>query len=156
MLYRAAGNHYMLLFITFGILLGTAGIMTEQIEFLADNYHLNFIPAEINLEENIAILIAAFGVFLEHRSYLLAKMFPEGIPDKVNEFDEYCHFMGVMFILIAIFVVALDLFFLALNTWGIELPVLKYGEILVLFCINGLTIFLLMVFSLKVYRRAPS
>lgn len=154
MLYRAAGNQYTLLFITFSILLGTAGIMTKQIHFLTDNFGLDFIPAEINLEENIAILVAAFGVFLEHRSYLLVKIYPEGIPENIKKFDVYSHNIGVMFIFVAIFVVALDLFFLALNTWGIEFPALKYWEITILFCINGMTALMFVMFFLKACREA--
>lgn len=149
MIYRIAGGHMTLVFITICILLGSAGIMTEQIQFLAANHHLNFIPTEVSLEENIAILIAAFGVFLEHRCYLLRRIYPDGIPDTVEQFDQYSHNIGVMFILVAIVIVAIDLLFLALDTWGINLSVLKYVEISILFSINLIAALMLVVFGFK-------
>jgi len=62
MLYRIVGAHLTPLLITFSVLIGAAGIMTEQISFLIDPYGANFIPAEAELEGNIAILVAAFGL----------------------------------------------------------------------------------------------
>ncbi len=155
MIYRMAGSHFTLLFITLGILLGCAGIMTKQVDFLATNYQMDFIPDEINLEENIAILIAAFGVFLEHRSYLLNLIYPDGLPEPVAQFDQYSHNAGVMFIFVAILVVAIDLFFLALNTWGVTFATLKFLEISVLFGINLLTFLMFIVFGFRAIQRYP-
>jgi hypothetical protein len=79
MIFRLAGGHRSLLLLTIVILIAFAGIMTEQIKFLAENHHMNFIPAEIGLEQDITILTAAFGVFLEHRRWLLDRMYPDGM-----------------------------------------------------------------------------
>ena len=53
MIYRLAGSRFTLLFITLCILIGTAEMMTSQVEFLTTNYQLNFIPALVGIEENI-------------------------------------------------------------------------------------------------------
>ena len=71
MIYRLAGSQATLIAITLSILVGATGIVTEQLGFLTENLHMNFIPQEVGLEENIAILVAGFGVFLEHRRWLL-------------------------------------------------------------------------------------
>ncbi len=149
MIYRIAGSHLTLGCITLSILLGTCGIMTQQVEFLIENHHLNFIPAEIVLEDDIAILIAAFGVFLEHRGYLLKKVYPDGAPYTIERFDVYAHDFGVMLILIAILIVALDLAFLAFSTWGITFASLKYIEILALFAANVLVTIMMLVFTYR-------
>jgi len=70
MFYRIAASRPTLYLITLCILIGAAGIMTDQVEFLINNYNLDFIPGEVELEANIAILIAAFGVFLERLGWL--------------------------------------------------------------------------------------
>lgn len=51
--------------------IGAMGRLTTQFNFLVDNDHLDFVPEVINLKGNVAILLAAFGVFLEHGRYLL-------------------------------------------------------------------------------------
>jgi hypothetical protein len=61
MIYRIAGNHLTLCFISLIILLGTSGIMTQQVQFLSAHFDQNFIPTEVALENNIAILIDSFG-----------------------------------------------------------------------------------------------
>lgn len=136
MFYRLAGNHLTLVVITFSVLFGAAGIMTAQIDFLVENHTMNFIPTETGLEQNIAILIAAFGVFLEHRRYILNKIYSDAIPANIEQFDDYTHNTGVMFILVAILMEATDLFFLALNNWSFDTARLKYVEITLLFAIN--------------------
>lgn len=152
MIYRIAGHHYTLIIIALSIMTGIAGVMTEQVKFLIDNAHLNFIPGEIQLEGNIVILVAAFGVFLEHRGYLLEKMYPGGAPDTVGQFDDYSHHIGVMFILVAIAMEALDLLFLAFNKWGFTSPVLQFSEIAVLFVANVMAFAMLIHFGLKTLR----
>jgi len=152
MIYRIAGSHYTLLIVTLGILLGSAGIMTSQIEFLIENHHLNFIPREVELEDNIALLLAAFGVFVEHRRYLLNIIYEDAIPERIDMFDQYSHNIGVLFILVAVLLVALDLLFLAFNTWGIIFPALKFIEILILFLINLMGFGMLITFGAKSFN----
>ena len=117
MFFRFAGSYFALVLITISVLIGVTGVMTNQIQFLITNIDLEFIPSEIGLEEEIVILIAAFGVFLEHRYWLLDRLYPDGIPADVKTFDQYTHEFGVFLILLAIFMEATDLGFLALNNW---------------------------------------
>ena len=63
MVYRLAGNQITLFLFTLAIIIGAAGIMSDQIKFLTNNLHMDFIPTEVGLENSIAILIAAFGIF---------------------------------------------------------------------------------------------
>ena len=42
MIYRLAGSRFTLLLINFSILIGTAGMVTMQVEFLTTNYQLNW------------------------------------------------------------------------------------------------------------------
>jgi hypothetical protein len=91
-------------------------------------------------------------VFLEHRFYLLKKIYPDTIPDSIAEFDEYSHNIGVMFIMLAILMDAIDLFFLALNSWGIVLSSLKYIEISMLFSINLLSAGMFIVFAVRSFK----
>jgi hypothetical protein len=150
--YRWFGHHFALVFLTLGVMLVGAGTMTEQITFLTAHLETNFIPAEVQMEGSIVILLACFGVFLEHRRYLLVKNYPEGIPDHVDRFDRSSNHIGVMFILVAIFTEFLDLFFLALNSWGFVSPSLNVFEIATLFAINLTTFLCLGVFVLWVLK----
>ena len=157
MLYRVAGSQATLLIVTFAIMIGCAGIMTEEVEFLIENYNLNFIPAETALEENIAILVAAFGVFLEHRRYLLNQIHPDGIPEQTDQFDRYAHRVGVMLILLAITIEAINLLFLALDNWDFNGSGIKYAEIGILFFLNLIACIMLAVFALRAIRsEAPN
>jgi hypothetical protein len=94
-------------------------------------------------------------VFLEHRRYLLAKIYPNGLPDSVEQFDESSHHIGVMFILIAIITEFLDLFFLALNSWGVVSTRVQFVEIATLFAINSATFVCLAIFVLWVLKERP-
>jgi len=93
--YRWFGNHFTLVFVTLGIMVVGAGAMTEQIVFLTAHLETNFIPAEVEMEGNIVILLACFGVFLGHRRYLLDKIYPDGLPESVEQFDHASHHVGV-------------------------------------------------------------
>ncbi len=118
---------------------------------------MNFIPAEVNLEDDIAILLAAYGVFLEHRRYLLDMIYKDGLPPAIEAFDDYSHQFGVLMILVAVLLVALDLLFLALSTWGITFLSLKYLEISLLFLINLLAFAMLANYgrrAIKAYGEA--
>jgi len=152
MVIRLAGSKFTLKFITLIILFGAAGIMTDQIVFLVENHHMDFIPAEIGLEADIAIQMAAFGVFLEHRGWLLDRIYLDGIPETVKQFDRYCHDVGVLLILIAVIIESVDLFFLALNNWGIEFAGLKYTEIALLVAINLTAVVTVALFGLRSLR----
>jgi hypothetical protein len=153
MIYRLSGSNVTLLLITLSILVGAAGVMTDQVKFLLTSHSMDFIPTEVGLEENIAILIAGFGVFLEHRRWLLERIYPNGIPDPVDQFDRYAHDMGVLLILIAIFTEAADLLFLALNSWGFDMIWLKYFEISVLFAANILAVGAVATFGTKLMKQ---
>ena len=153
MIYRLAGSHFTLALITISILIGCAGVMTEQVVFLKSNYHMNFILDEIELETNIVILIAAFGIFLEYRHWLLERNYPDGIPEDIDKFDKNSHDISVLLILIAILAESVDLFFIALNHWGIAFTVLKYTEISILFFANITAIALIGIFGLRLLRK---
>ena len=154
-IYRVFGNHFALVFVTLGIMFVGAGTMTEQVRFLAAHLQTDFIPSEVEMEGNIVILLACFGVFLEHRRYLLAKIYPDGLPDAVDRFDRSSHHIGVMFILIAIITEFLDLLFLTLNSWGFVSTGIRFAEIATLFAINATTFVCLAVFILWVFRERP-
>ena len=155
MFYRWFGNHFTLVFVTLEIMVVGAGAMREQIVFLIAHLETNFIPAEVEMEGNIVILLACFGMFLGHRRYLLDKIYPDGLPESVEQFDHASHHFGVMFILVAIVVEFLDLFFLALNSWGIVLPTVQFVEIAMLFAINAATFISLAIFVLWVLKERP-
>jgi uncharacterized membrane protein len=104
------------------------------------------------MEENIIILIAAFGVFLEHRRWLLDRMYPDSMPESVDVFDRYSHDIGVFLILTAIFMESVNLLFLALNNWGIDFPGLKYAEITLLFAANLIAIATIGLFGSRLLR----
>ena len=152
MIYRLAGSQSALHAINLCILLGIAGIMTEQIQFLSAHFEMNFIPEEVAMEQSIAILLAAFGVFLEHRRYVLERIYPDAIPEPIQQFDHYSHNIGVMMILIAILMEALALLFLAFNSWGFNFAGLKYIEISLLFGINLVASGMLLKFGIRTLK----
>lgn len=156
MIYRLAGSHFTLVVIITGILFVLAGLMTEQIDFLTRNYGGNFMPAEIATEGSIVLLIGCFGVFLEHRHYLLDKIYSGALPDSVARFDHASHNLGVMFIMAALFIEFLDLLFLSLNNWGFAEPWFKFLEISVLFAGNMATFIAFVIFGFWSFRERPT
>ncbi|MGB0681138.1 MAG: hypothetical protein ACPGOV_00425 [Magnetovibrionaceae bacterium] len=147
MFYRLAGSHRGLLLITLIILIGLTGMMSDQIRFLAENHHMNFIPGEVEVEAGINVLIAAFGVFLEHRNWLLSQIYGDQVPKVVADYDQYCLDTGVLFIILAILIECADVLFLAANNWGLDGPAISYAEIAVLFVCNlGLLVAVLRFF----------
>jgi hypothetical protein len=54
--------------------------------------------------------------------------------------------------MLAILMEAIDLFFLALNSWGIVLSSLKYIEISMLFSINLLSAGMFIVFAVRSFK----
>ncbi len=133
---RLAASQTTLMVFSLLILLGVLGIMTEQLRFLLANHQLDFIPSEIDLEEDIAILIVAFGVLLEHRFWLLERIYPNGVPAPVQKLDLYSQKFGIFLIIIAVIIECFDMAFLALNIWGFDHSGLKYFEISILFSAN--------------------
>ena len=83
---------------------------------------------------------------------LLEKVYAGPIPEPVDAFDRYSHGVGIMFLMIAILMEALNLLFLAMNTWGFDGPVVKYTEIAFMFALNVLAIVQLAVFGLRALR----
>ncbi len=152
MVYRLAASKSALFTFSFFILLGVAGIMTEQIRFLVDNHQMDFIPGEIDLEEDIAILLAAFGVFLEHRFWLLERVYPDGVPEPIREFDIYGQRFGIYLILIAVLIECLDMAFLAMNIWGLDNSGVKYLEICLLFAGNIVAVAGILRFCFRTMR----
>jgi len=149
MFYRLSASHIILALITIATILGIVGIMLQQFDFLALHFNSNLIPEETSLEMDISILLASFGVFLEHRNYLLDKIYPQGPPSPVKIFDDYSHNVGVILLLMAILMEILDLLFNALNNFGLELAGQQYIEISVLFFLNFITLTMLLVYLFR-------
>jgi hypothetical protein len=152
MMYRLAASRSALVLFIVVIFLGVAGIMTEQISFLLASHQLDFVPAEISMEEDIAILLAAFGVFLEHRFWLLDKIYPNGVPEPAKKFDLYAQHVGILLIMIAVFIECFDMLFLAFNTWGFSNAGLKYLEVTFLFVCNTVAVLSLVKFGHETFR----
>lgn len=152
MVYRCLGHYFTLVLVTLGVMIVDAGIMKEQITFLIGHIETNFIPTEVEMEGNIVILLACFGVFLEHRHYLLEKVYPNGLPESVDQLDRSSHHVGVMFIFIAILTELLNLLFLTLNSWGVVSTGLKFAEISVLFSINAAAFLYLGAFAVRILK----
>jgi len=134
--YKISCSVSVLIVMAVGVLIGVSGIMSEQVEFLLHNYKINFVPTEISLEEDIVVLVAAFGVFLEHRCYLINKAYPIDIPKSVELIDKYSHKIGIFLILLAVFMEMIDLLFLAVNNWGMSFLTLNFIEVSILFSLN--------------------
>ena len=118
---------------------------------MLENHQLDFIPAEIGMEEDLAILLASFGIFLEHR-WLLERVYPEGVPEPVAKFDLKGRKFGILLILLAVLIECFDMAFLALNTWGLDHSGLKYFEVALLFAGNVLAVVGVTRFSFEIVR----
>ena len=124
MIYAVALNRYMLLVFTAGILIGTLGIFTEQIVFLTQHYSAEFITEEIKLEDDIALLMALYGVFLDKRRWVVHFQVADDASDATKAFADDTQKTGIALILIAIIVKVIDMFFMSMNTWGWAQPLL--------------------------------
>ena len=81
--------------------------------------------------------------------------FPDGIPDAVHNFDRYAHDVGVILILIAVFIEAASLFFLALNGWGVESAGRKYAEVAMLLTANVSAVLMIARFEFRSLKDGP-
>lgn len=139
-------SKYTLTIFTFFIIVGTSGIMTEQVYFLMDNYNLNFILSEVKLEEDIAILLASYGAFLECRPWISEYLCKNKIDQLSEKLNFECQKYGIFFILLAVFIECFDLALMAFETWNFHFPFLKFIEIVILLLLNILSTLLMIKF----------
>jgi hypothetical protein len=151
MFYRIAASRLTLNLITLAILIGTAGIMTDQVRFLIDNINLDFVPGEVALEGSIAILVAAYGVFLERLGWL-AERAGATIGPATELLNRQAHDAGNNLSLNAIFMEAVNLLALALDTWRFSMPALKFTEVSVLFAANLFAAGVVALFAVRAMR----
>ena len=104
------------------------------------------------MEEDLVILIAAYGVFLEYRYYLIEKVYPNGFPFTVKELDDYAHEIGVILILLAVIMEVVNILFLAVNNWGFSSLVFNFIEITILFVLNLVASTIILTFIYKIVR----
>ena len=152
MIYAVALNRYMLLVFTFGILIGTLGIFTEQIVFLTQHYSAEFISEEIKLEDDIALLMALYGVFLDKRRWVVHFQFTNDVSDATKDFADDTQKTGIALILIAIIVKVIDMFFMSMNTWGAGSTFAVYLEVIFLFAVNIVAMLLLIRFLVSLLQ----
>ncbi len=152
MIYAVALNRYMLLIFTVGILIGTLGIFTEQIVFLTQHYSAEFISEEIELEDDIALLMALYGVFLDKRRWVVHFQIADDASDVTKAFADETQKTGIALILIAIIVKVIDMFFMSMNTWGVGSTFIVYLEVVFLFAVNIVAILLLVRFLFSLLK----
>lgn len=134
--------------------IATLGLFFAQLQFLAENHHMEFVPGEIGLEEKITILAAAYGFFLEHLGWAAKRLYDDVIPDAVQDLCAMAERLGIWMILIAVTMEVVDLAFLSLNHWFDVSPELKYAEVCVMFAMNGVFLSFLVRFFVNVSRYA--
>lgn len=152
MIYAVALNRYMLLVFTVGILIGTLGIFTEQIVFLTQHYSAEFISEEIELEDDIALLMALYGVFLDKRRWVVHFQVADDVSTETKDFADDTQKTGIALILIAIIVKVIDMFFMTMNSWGAGSTFIVYLEVVFLFAVNIVAMLLLIRFLLKLLK----
>lgn len=136
-----------------GILIGIIGICALQVDYLINNYNLSFIPGEVQLEENIAIVIAAFGVFLDNRHRLVRAVYGENPSGREVRLSALCKEYGFSLVLLGVFIEIVDLCFLAMNSFGIVTALVEYAELSLLFFLNIFALALVARFAVGVARR---
>ncbi|RED48653.1 hypothetical protein [Aestuariispira insulae] len=149
MLYKTVSSPAFLILISFGVLFGAVSVLDEQLDFLLSNYHMNFMPHEISLENEIVILIATFGVMLEHRYWIIEKIHGSAIPEKERQLDSGIQRDGVALILVAVMLELTASTFSGINFWINDASLLKYVEILVLLIFNAIAVLLIFRFLLR-------
>lgn len=151
-IYALVLNRYLMLVFTIGILIGTLGIFTEQIVFLTEHYSADFISEELALEDDIALLMALYGVFLDKRRWVVHFQIEGNVPDTVKNFADNTQKTGIALILIAIGIKVIDMFFMTLNTWGVGETSVVYLEVVFLFTVNIIAMLLLIRFTLSLFK----
>lgn len=152
MIYAIALNRYMLLVFTVGILIGMCGIFTEQIIYLTQHYSAAFITEEIDLEDDIALLMALYGVFLDKRRWVVHFQTPGDVSAATKDFADDTQKTGIALILIAIIIKVIDMFFMSMNTWGAGSTFIVYLEATFLFTVNIVALVLLVRFLFNLIK----
>lgn len=152
MIYAVALNRYLLLIFTVGILIGTLGIFTEQVIFLTQHYSAEFITEEISLEDDIALLMALYGVFLDKRRWVVHFQIEGDVSDATKAFADDTQKTGIALILIAIGIKVIDMFFMSMNAWGAGSSFAVYFEVAFLFSVNILAMLLLVRFAVNLLK----
>lgn len=152
MIYAIALNRYMLLVFTVGILIGMCGIFTEQIIYLTQHYSAEFITEEIELEDDIALLMALYGVFLDKRRWVVHFQIPTDVSAATKDFADDTQKTGIALILIAIIIKVIDMFFMSMNTWGAGSTFIVYLEAAFLFAVNIVAMVLLVRFLFNLVK----
>lgn len=152
-IYVLALNRYLLLALTIAILIGTSGIFTEQIVFLTQHFSAEFIAEELALEDDIALLMGLYGVFLDKRRWVVYFQVADDASDEVKEFADDTQKTGIALIIIAIGIKLIDMFFMTINNWGVGSTSITYLEVMFLFAVNVVAMLLMLRFCVSLLQR---
>lgn len=152
-IYAIALNRYLMLAFSLAILLGTFGIFTEQIIFLTQHFSADFITKEIGLEDEIALLMGLYGIYLDKRRWIVHFQVAEDASTANKDFADDTQKTGIALILIAIGIKVIDIFFLTMNSWGVGTTSFVYIELAFLFAVNLLALLLMVRFTFMLLQR---
>lgn len=152
-IYTIALNRYLMLVFSLAILIGTFAIFTEQIIFLTQHFSAEFITEEIGLEDEIALLMGLYGIYLDKRRWIVHFQVVEDASTANKEFADDTQKIGIALILIAIGTKVVDIFFLSMNSWGVGSTSYVYVELAFLFAVNLVAMLLMLRFTLMLLRR---
>lgn len=153
MIYAIALNRYLMLVFSLAILIGTLGIFTEQIVFLTQHFSAEFITKEIGLEDEIALLMGLYGIFLDKRRWIVHFQVPDDASTATKSFADDTQKTGIALILIAIGIKVVDIFFLSMNSWGVGSTAFIYVELAFLFAVNLVAMLLMARFIVMLLQR---
>lgn len=151
-IYAVALNRYLMLVFSLAILIGTAGIFTEQLVFLTQHFSAEFITKEIGLEDEIALLMGLYGIFLDKRRWVVHFQSPKDAATATKDFADDTQKTGIALILIAIGIKVIDIFFLSMNSWGVGSTAFIYVELTLLFAVNLMAMLLMVRFVILLFR----
>ena len=152
-IYAITLNRYLLLVFSLAILIGTFGIFTEQIVFLTQHFSADFITEEIGLEDEIALLMGLYGIYLDKRRWIVHFQVTEDASTATKEFADDTQKTGIALILIAIGTKVIDIFFLSMNSWGVGATSFVYIELAFLFGVNLLAMLLMIRFTFMLLQQ---
>ena len=155
-MYAFASRPIALVIGVIGIIFGVCGIAYLQLQYLIQFYNESLIPGEVSLEENVAIAIAAFGVFLENRHRILTAAQGNDLSQRDIDISELCQKIGFPLLLLGILIEVVDLIFLALYNYGWVSHLSDLMEVGFLFLLNAFALFLLTRFLIMLLGRMRS
>ncbi len=153
--YRFITNVGVLVGFTLLAAIAVTGFTLEQY-FLLTNSHLdtNLLSQEVSLEDHSAVLIAAIGVVMELRDYMLYRMNNRQPPEHDDKFADTTVIFGIYLIMLGIIMEFIDQFYNLALAYGVTSFHFILGAVYSMLLVNIICLAVLLLYPVNIIKKS--